>query len=116
VFFDRTRDMIWERCSAEKESTMNQPDDPYMLAQGAIAQLKSAIHLLLSKPPHELKNVEIGRLLGILMGHVRHEGHIPRALLAIMEAEGVVEQNPSNKTWRLRTLNDLRGRTDPKEE
>jgi len=102
--------MIWERRSGENMSAMNQPHHPYMVAQKAIAQLKSAIHLLLSQPPYELKNVEIGRLLGILTGHVRHEGHIPRALLAIMETEGVVEQNPSTKAWRLRTLEDLRGR------
>jgi hypothetical protein len=108
--------MIWERRSGENVSAMNQLNEPYMIAQMAIAQLKSAIHLLLSQSPHELKNVEIGRLLGILMGHVRHEGHIPRALLAIMEAEGVVEQNPSTKAWRLRTLEDLRGKPTPKDE
>jgi len=37
------------------------------------------------------------------MGHVEHEGHIPRTLLAIMEAEGVVEQVKETKAWRLRT-------------
>jgi hypothetical protein len=87
---------------------MNQPHHPYALAQAAIAQLKSAIHLLLAESPDGLKNVEIGRLLGILTGHIGHEGHIPRTLLAIMEAEAVVEQDPATKLWRLRSLEDLR--------
>lgn len=87
---------------------MNQQHHPYMLAQAAIAQLKSAIYRLLQEYPDGLKNVEIGRLLGILTGHVRHEGHIPRTLLAIMETEGVVEQDSATKLWRLRSLEDLR--------
>ena len=49
-----------------------------------------------------LKNSDIGRQLGIYMGHVEHEGHIPRTLLAIMESEGVVEQDNETKAWRLR--------------
>lgn len=36
------------------------------------------------------------------MGHVEHEEHIPRTLLAMMEAEGIVEQDPETKFWRLR--------------
>ncbi|WP_166300899.1 hypothetical protein [Bradyrhizobium sp. 2S1] len=78
--------------------------EPYFLAQTAIAQLKSAIHQVLSRAPEQgVKNVDIGRILGIYMGHVEHEGHIPRTLLAIMEAEGVVEQDKETKTWRLRS-------------
>jgi hypothetical protein len=53
--------------------------------------------------PDGLRNVEIGRALGIYMGHDRqHEGHIPRVLVAIMESEGVVEQDGGTKAWRLR--------------
>jgi hypothetical protein len=41
--------------------------------------------------------------LGIYMGHDRqHEVHIPRVLVAIMESEGVVEQDGGTKAWRLR--------------
>jgi len=85
---------------------MKQTDNPYYLAQSAMAELKSAIHLLLSDAPDGLKNVEIGRALGIYTGHVRHEGHIPRTLLAIMEAEGVVKQDEETKIWKLRPLSD----------
>ncbi len=79
-----------------------------MLAQEAMAQLKSAVHLVLEEAPHGIRNAEVGRLLGIHAGHVGHEGHIPRTLLALMESEGVVTQDPSTKLWRLRRLEDLR--------
>jgi hypothetical protein len=82
---------------------MKEMTEPYLLAQAAIAQLKGAVHSVLSRAPEGLKNVEIGKLLGIYTGHVEHEGHIPRTLLALMEAEGVVEQDQESKTWRLRS-------------
>lgn len=76
---------------------------PYAMAQSAIAQLKAAVYqLLASAPPDGLTNADIGRALGIYSGHVGHEGHIPRTLLALMEAEGVVQQDASSKKWRLR--------------
>lgn len=83
---------------------MKDMTEPYLLAQAAIAQLKGAIHKVLTRAPEDgIKNVDIGRLLGIYMGHVEHEGHIPRTLLAIMESEGVVEQDKETKAWRLRS-------------
>jgi hypothetical protein len=66
--------------------------------------LKAAVHQVLESGPAEgLKNSDTGRLLGIYMGHVEHEGQIPRTLLALMESEGVVEQIKETKAWRLRT-------------
>jgi hypothetical protein len=83
---------------------MEKCDQPYLLAQTAMAQLKAAVHQVLTQGPEDgLKNSDIGRLLGIYMGHVEHEGHIPRTLLAIMESEGVVEQDKETKAWRLRS-------------
>jgi len=83
--------------------TLQNTDQPYLLAQTAMAQLKSAVHMLLGEAGQTgLRNADIGRLLGIHMGHVEHEGHIPRTLLAIMEAEGVAEQDGTTKVWRLR--------------
>jgi hypothetical protein len=76
-------------------------EHPYTMAQVAMAQLKGAVRILLSSNPHGLKNHEIGRALGIYMGHIEHEGHIPRTLLAIMQGEGVVEQDEKTKAWRL---------------
>ena len=68
-----------------------------------MAVLKAAVYqVLLDAGTDGLKNVEIGKALGIYAGHVRHEGHIPRTLLAIMEAEGVTEQHPATKSWRLK--------------
>lgn len=76
---------------------------PYLKAQMAIAHLKAAVHETLKSAPAEgLKNVEIGRRLGIYMGHIEHEGHIPRTILGMMEAEGVVEQDEQTKLWKLR--------------
>lgn len=76
----------------------------YQLAQRAVADLKTSVYVLLKGGPDEgLTNAQIGRGLGIYMGHVGHEGHIPRTLLAIMEAEGVVEQDPGTKKWKIRS-------------
>ena len=77
--------------------------DAYHKAQKGMTYLKSAIYVLLSNAPKEgLSNANIGRTLGIYSGHIGHEGHIPRTLLAIMEDEGIVEQNSSNKKWQLK--------------
>ena len=36
------------------------------------------------------------------MGHVRHEGHVSRTLLGLMESEEVVRQDTESKKWFLR--------------
>lgn len=76
---------------------------PYTNAQRAMAELKGAIHDLLESHPQGLRNVDIGEKLGIYTGHVRHEGHISRTLLAIMESEGVVVQDEDTKIWKLKS-------------
>ncbi|QDU75317.1 hypothetical protein Pan97_23470 [Bremerella volcania] len=77
--------------------------EAYQLAQQAIANLKSAIYLVLeSAPSNGLTNAEIGRSLGIYAGHVGHEGHIPRTVLGLLESEGVVQQDSDSKRWTLR--------------
>jgi hypothetical protein len=74
----------------------------YRLAQRAMADLKSAVALLLSGADKDgLSNAEIGRLLGIYAGHVGHIGHIPRTLLTLMESEGLASQDEATKRWRL---------------
>jgi hypothetical protein len=75
----------------------------YHRAQSALSNLKAAIYeVLRDASPEGLTNAQIGRMLGIYAGHVGHEGHIPRTLLAIMEQEGVVEQNRDTKRWVIR--------------
>jgi hypothetical protein len=87
---------------------MDHPNQSYLLAQTAIAHLKAAIHMVLSNAPAQgMKNADIGRLLGINTGHIRHEGHIPRTLLALMETEGVVVQDKTTKLWKLRPFAGL---------
>ena len=82
--------------------------EAYQLAQDAMAKLRSAVYVLLVQDPKEcLKNSQIGRSLGIYSGHVGHEGHISRTVLALMEAEGVVEQDTETKSWRIRDRNDV---------
>lgn len=69
--------------------------DEYRKAQLAIAELKAAVLSLLEKAaPDGMSNAAIGRSLGIYAGHKRHEGHVSRTLLAMLEAEGVVQQDP----------------------
>lgn len=78
--------------------------DAYQLAQRAMADLKTAVFGVLSVAGEAgLRNADIGRSLGIYAGHEEHEGHIPRTILAMMQAEGVVEQDPGSKRWRLRS-------------
>ena len=75
----------------------------YKDAQRAMALLKAAVYqVLLNAGTGGMKNVEVGKALGIHAGHVRHEGHIPRTLLAIMEGEGVTEQDAATKSWRIK--------------
>jgi len=75
-------------------------NDSYLLAQAAMAKLRSAVHVCLENAPSDgLTNAAIGRSLGIYSGHVGHEGHMSRTVLALMEAEGTVEQEPETKRW-----------------
>ena len=76
--------------------------EAYLLAQTGMANLHSAIYLILEAKEEGATNAVIGRSLGIYSGHVGHEGHISRTVLALMEAEGVVEQDPKTKAWRIR--------------
>lgn len=72
----------------------------YQLAQHALADLKSAVLILLDSAGEDgLRNVDIGRALGIYAGHVGHEGHIPRTLLEMMAKEGVVRQDKEKQLW-----------------
>jgi len=75
----------------------------YTRAQVAIAELKASVHELLDLEPKPtlMTNAKIGRALGIYQGHKGHEGHISRTILALMEADGTVEQ-VERKTWRIR--------------
>jgi len=89
--------------------------EPYALAQRAVADLKTAVYLLLQRGPKSgMRNVDIGRALGIHAGHVEHVGHIPRTLLALMKKEGVVQQDLPTKLWTLCQNTESAGATaDP---
>lgn len=77
----------------------------YSQAQEALAKLKISVHSVLADAPElGLRNVDIGRQLGIYGGHEGHEGHISRTVLAMMEAEGTVLQDPETNTWTLRNV------------
>lgn len=82
--------------------------ESYSTAQYGMSLLKTAVHSLLANAGHEgLSNAQIGRSLGIYAGHVGHEGHISRTILAIMESEGVVVQDPNTKVWKIRLHREL---------
>lgn len=77
--------------------------EAYQRAQLAVAELKASIREVIANGPDQgMTNAEVGRILGIYEGHEGHEGHIPRTLLAIMEREGVVEQDEETRRWRIR--------------
>ena len=74
----------------------------YGMAQRGMTFLKSAVYQLLAENIDGLSNVEIGRRLGINIGHIGHEGHISRTILGLLEHEEVVAQDKTSKKWRLR--------------
>lgn len=76
--------------------------EAYSLAQQAMQLLRIAIYKSLEASPDEgLRNSELGRVLGVYMGHAGHQGHVTRTVLALMENEGAVVQDPENRKWRL---------------
>lgn len=81
---------------------------PYHIAQRGLADIKAAIYLVLKNAPEEgMRNVDIGRTLGINYGHSgKHHDHIPRTMLEIMQQEGVVEQHEKNKRWTLKRISN----------
>ncbi len=82
---------------------MKELSESYNLAQRAISDLKTAIHLVLLEHKDGLSNAEIGRTLGIYHGHSgQHQGHISRVLLELMLAEGVLSQDKKTKKWLLK--------------
>ena len=76
---------------------------PLGIAREAIGQLKTAVLMELKRAGKRgLKNSELGRNLEIYGGHKGHEGHISRTVLAILESEDSVWQDPEMKVWRAR--------------
>lgn len=74
--------------------------DEYHMAQKALAEMKTAVlGILLKAPGDGLSNADIGRALGIYHGHQGHQGHISRTILAMLEDDGVAEQNDETKKW-----------------
>ena len=68
-----------------------------------MADLKAAVYFVVAEAGESgLRNADIGRMLGIYTGHEKHEGHISRTILGIMQNEGVVEQDTKTKIWRLK--------------
>ena len=85
-----------------------------------MAELKGVVYELLERAPEGLTNAEIGRALGIYQGHVRHEGHVSRTILALLESEDVAVQNSTTKRWTLAhgdaaTTADSSSKNSPKE-
>jgi hypothetical protein len=75
----------------------------YRRAQRAIAELKSAaVDLLATAGPEGFRNAQVGRLLGIYQGHVRHQGHISRTILEMLQADGIAEQKGQGGPWQIR--------------
>lgn len=75
----------------------------YHLAQRAIADLKAAVRATLATTDElGITNAQIGRTLGIYAGHAGHEGHISRTILAMLESEGVAEQDSDTRRWKVR--------------
>jgi len=52
-------------------------DEPYAVAQPAMTDLKTAVHLVLKQAPTTgIRNADVGRALGTCAGHVEHNVHI----------------------------------------
>lgn len=83
---------------------MDRAEEAHRVAQNAIVAMKKAIVMLLEERDtgQGLRNVDIGRRLGIYAGHKGHEGHVSRTMLALLESDGVVTQDADTKRWSLR--------------
>ena len=76
---------------------------PYQVTQRSRSDLKASARLLIESASSQvLTNVETGRTPRIYSGHAGHEGHIPRTILALLENEGVVDQDKKMECWRFR--------------
>jgi len=76
----------------------------FELAQRAIADLKIAIFQTLASGSEDgMKNVEIGKALGLYSGlkDESQQGYITRTVLALLEADGAVKQDSNTKRWLL---------------
>ena len=75
---------------------------PFAHVQQGMSHLKIAVYELLNTADSNgLKNVEIGRELGIYCGHEGHEGHISRTILAMLEHDDLVTQDKQSKAWHV---------------
>ena len=74
---------------------------PYEKAQLGIVLLKAAIYeMLLEAGNQGIRNVDVGKRLGIYAGHIGHIGHISRTILEFLRSEGVADQR-ADKRWAL---------------
>jgi DNA polymerase/3'-5' exonuclease PolX len=74
----------------------------YRRAQRALAELEAAVvEILATAGSERLRNSQVGRLLGIHPGHVKHQGHISRTVLEMLHEDCVAEQETGG-TWHLR--------------
>ena len=76
---------------------------PYARAQRALGILKETVYeTIVDGPENGLTNAEVGRMLGIYMGHKGHEGHISRTILSLLEEDGMVCQDNVTKRWMVK--------------
>lgn len=83
----------------------------YANAQAAMAQLKGAVQSLLTLNNSGLRNVDVGRALGIYRGHVGHPGHLSRTVLEMLKEDGVAEQR-EDRRWYSVVFHAGAGATD----
>lgn len=76
--------------------------NPYALAQSGLAQLKAAVHILLSGGP--MRQSDISKTLGVRgPSGGENRDFIVFTVLRYMQDEGLVEQL-ENKMWTLRSI------------
>lgn len=75
----------------------------YQIAQRALADLKTAVFMLLQGQETGLTNAQIARGLGMYyVRNTKQDGAVSRVLLEIMQVEGVVELDTASKKWRIK--------------
>ena len=76
----------------------------YGMAQSALAELKTAVFVLLEEAGGAgLRNVDIGKRLGIHCGPEGRRGHLSRAVLEILSNDGTIRQL-DNKRWAVNCM------------
>jgi len=73
--------------------------DAIPLVERALSELRGVVHAKLLENKDGLTNAQLGRSLGLYMGHVGHQGCVSRTILEMLKENEMAWQDPATKRW-----------------